>query len=69
MLEKKTREVTSENWETVVETYVLETITVSNAIEWNLDQLDSQITQKQNAIAGIQAELAQLEEKKALLLS
>jgi hypothetical protein len=68
MIEKKTREITV--WEeTTTQEYYVETVTEVKEIEWNIDQIESQITQKSNTIIGLQWEIDVLEAKKQEILN
>jgi hypothetical protein len=69
MLEKRTREVETITGETKVEEFFVETIVETKEVERNEDQLESQITQKENTILELQNEVSKLKEKQTLILA
>ena len=57
MIEKTTKAAEQLDWTVLQKEVFIETVTETKTIEWSVDQLESSITQKQNTVDNLIAEI------------
>lgn len=62
-MEKQTRTINNEDWSTREVEVFVETITETRNIEFSIDSIESQITQKQNLVDNTILEIQALQRK------